>query len=127
MAAAKQKSLDDRIKAMTAPMLQRKLYIVVWKGKPGVDIRPKLPDHLQFMIDLEAEGMLFASGPLGQGVPGDGLSVLRAADIAEANAIALRDPFVIAGMRDFEVREWTLMEGSATVTVRYSNRSVDVG
>ena len=81
------------------------------------------------MIGLEKTGVLFASGPLGAapGAPaGDGLTILRAASADEARGIASTDPFVVNKLRTFEVREWTLMEGSFGVKVNFSDQSLDI-
>jgi uncharacterized protein YciI len=90
------------------------------------ELLPLLPDHLNYMIDLEKRGMLFASGPFLAGkdlLPGSGMTILRAGSLEEAEAIAWEDPFNKSGMRTFEVRTWQLNEGSFTVTVNYSDRS----
>ena len=81
------------------------------------------------MIGLEKKGVLFASGPLtaAPGKPaGDGLTILRAASAEEARAIAAADPFVVNKLRTFEVREWTVMEGSLGLTVNFSDQSLEV-
>ena len=73
--------------------------------------------------------MLFASGPLtaNAGAPvGAGLTILRAESAEAARAIASKDPFVINKLRSFEVREWTLMEGSFGVKVNFSDQSLDI-
>lgn len=44
----------------------------------------------------------------------------------EAVAIAASDPFVIHGLRTFEIRKWMMMEGSLSLRVRFSNRSIEV-
>ena len=44
------------------------------------------------------------------------------ASLDEAREIAQADPFVISKLRTFEVREWTVMEGSIGVTVNLSTR-----
>jgi uncharacterized protein len=88
-----------------------------------------LPQHLEYMVGLEKSGVLFASGPLtaAAGSPaGDGLTILRAASADEAQAIASTDPFVVNKLRSFEVREWTLMEGSFGVKVNFSDQSLDI-
>jgi uncharacterized protein YciI len=111
-------------------MLRKKLYVVISKGGATAEqLGAVLPQHLEYMIGLEKNGVLFASGPLtaGPGAPaGDGLTILRAANAAEAQAMASADPFVINKLRTFEVREWTVMEGSFGVTVNFSDQSVDI-
>lgn len=104
-------------------MLAKKMFVIIWRAKPGADLGPVLRSHLEFMIELEQRGVLFASGPM-SGAPGDGLTILRAAGIDAARQIAERDPFVIKGLRDFDLREWTLMEGAIGITIHCSDRSI---
>jgi uncharacterized protein YciI len=81
------------------------------------------------MIGLEKRGLLFASGPLsdGAGPPsGAGLTILRAANAREARALAEADPFVTNGLRTFELKEWTIMEGSLGLKVNLSDQSIEV-
>ena len=78
------------------------------------------------MIELEREGKLFASGPFGDGTRGDGMTIVRAENEEEARAIAQRDPFVVNGIRTFTLQSWTLMEGSLSVTVNFSDRSAKI-
>ncbi len=118
-------TLDEEIASLLSGMLRKKLYVVISKGR-GADLKPHLPQHLRYMIGLEKEGKLFASGPFDLGTSGDGMTILRAANKEEAQAIAERDPFAIAGVRSFEIREWMLMEGSFGLTVNFSDRSVAI-
>jgi hypothetical protein len=113
-----------------AKMLKKRLYVVIWKsfGKPDL-IKENLAKHLQFMIGLEKRGALFASGPFtpGNGAQiGDGLTILRAVSLDEARVFANSDPFVIAGARTYDIREWTLMEGSIGITVGFSDGSLRI-
>lgn len=121
---------DDRIAKLTEKMLRRKLYVVLTKGHAGLDrMKPYLASHLEYMIGLEKQGMVFASGPLaepGGGPRGDGMTILRATSVEEARKIAEADPFFVNGLRTFELREWTLMEGSFGLKVNYSDQSVEV-
>ena len=111
-------------------MLRKKLYVILSKGGATADqIGAVLPQHLEYMIGLEKQGVLFASGPLtaAAGAPaGDGLTILRAATADEARGMASTDPFVVNKLRTFEVREWTVMEGSLGVKVNFSDQSLDI-
>jgi hypothetical protein len=64
---------------------------------------------------------LFASGPLtevGAGpLGGGGLTVLRVASTDEAREIAEAEPFAKNGLRTFEIKEWTIMEGTLGLRV----------
>ena len=118
-------ALDEEVAALTRGMLRKKMYVVLSRGN-GADLKPHLPDHLRYMVALEKEGKLFASGPFDGGASGDGMTILRVDNVEEARAIAERDPFVIHKIRSFEVREWTLMEGSFGINVNFSDRSVTI-
>jgi uncharacterized protein len=81
----------------------------------AADIERHVAEHVAWLLKLEADGVLFLSGPLvsGRGTsPGSGVTVLRAGTAAQAEAIAAADPFVIAGLRTFEIFGWRLNEGA---------------
>jgi uncharacterized protein len=123
--------LDQRIAELTQKMLRRKFYAVISQPSPAPEkLKPLLPAHLEYMIGLEKRGLLFASGPLSDGgaAPpnGAGLTILRAANAQEARALAEADPFVAQGLRTFELKEWTIMEGSLSLKVNLSDQSIEV-
>jgi uncharacterized protein YciI len=119
-------SEPDRATALIAKMLGLKLFIVFNKPKGG-DIRPHLADHLDYMIALEKAGKLFASGPMGLPGSGYGMTILRVADEDEARAIASKDPFYLAGLREFTIDSWTVMEGALTVSLNFSDGTMRIG
>ncbi|HEY1745470.1 MAG TPA: YciI family protein [Xanthobacteraceae bacterium] len=123
-------SVDARIAELTQKMWRRKFYAVLSQPSPTPEkLKPLLPEHLEYMISLERRGLLFASGPLsdGKGPPtGAGLTVLRAAGIEEARALADEDPLVRNGLRKYELKEWTIMEGTLGLRVNLSDQSVEV-
>jgi uncharacterized protein YciI len=129
---SKEKSMtgEERIRQLTQGMLRKKLYVVLSKSAAGPEqISQHLGAHLEYMIGLEKQSMLFASGPLSEAdgkVRGDGLTILRAQSAEEARRIAEADPFFAAGLRSFEVREWTVMEGSLGIRVNFSDQSVEI-
>ena len=122
--------LDQRIAELTQKMLRRKFYAVLSQPSSAPErLKPLLPAHLEYMIGLEKRGLLFASGPLsdGAGPPtGAGLTILRAASAEEARALAEADPFVTNGVRTFDIKEWTIMEGSLGLKVNLSDQSIEV-
>jgi uncharacterized protein len=121
------KSAEKRIRQLTQGMLRKKLYVILSKGGTSPErLKERLPAHLEFMIDLEKRGILFASGPLDGGARGDGLTIVRAASLEAAKQIAAGDPFVVQGLRSFEVREWTVMEGSFGIKVNFSDQSLEL-
>ncbi len=121
---------EERVADLTRKMLRKKFYVVL--SKPAVTpdkLQPYLSAHLEYMIGLEKRGLVFASGPLadGEGPPtGQGLTVLRAKDADEARALAEGDPFFVNGLRTFELKEWTVMEGTLGVRVNLSDQMVEV-
>jgi len=121
---------EERVAELTRKMLRKKLYVVLSKPVVAPDkLQPFLSAHLEYMIGLEKRGLVFASGPLadGAGPPtGAGLTVLRAKDLNEARALAEGDPFFVNGLRSFELKEWTVMEGTLGVRVNLSDQTVEV-
>ena len=121
---------EERIRELTKAMLRKKLYVVLSKGGAAAEeIAKYLPRHLEYMIGLEKKGVLFASGPLAETdgkTRGDGLTILRAPSAEAARKIAEADPFVVNGLRSFELREWTVMEGSLGIKVNFSDQSLEV-
>lgn len=114
-----------KIAELTKGMLKLKLFVIFSQGK-GLDLKLYLAEHLQYMIDIERQGKLFASGPLGDPTRGDGMTIVRAANEAEARDIAMRDPFVVNGIRTFTLQPWTVMEGSLSVTVNFSDQTAKI-
>jgi len=121
---------EERVAELTRKMLRKKLYVVLSNPVVAPDkLQPFLSAHLEYMIELEKRGHVFASGPLadGEGPPtGAGLTVLRAKDAAEARTLAQGDPFFVNGLRTFELKEWTIMEGALGLRVNFSDQSIDV-
>jgi hypothetical protein len=121
---------DARAAALMQKMLRKKLYVVL--SKPLVapeQLRPVLAAHLDYMIDLEKRGVIFASGPLAdpeRPPQGEGLTIVRAANAADARAIAEADPFFKNGLRTFELKEWTVMEGMLGLRVNYSDQTIEL-
>ncbi len=121
---------DARAAELIGKMLRKKLYVLISKPLvPPDELRPHLAMHLDYMIELEKRGLLFASGPLNEAdapPSGHGLTILRVKDAAEARRLAEAEPFFARGLRTFELKEWTVMEGTLGVRVNLSDQSVEV-
>jgi uncharacterized protein YciI len=121
---------DARAAELIGKMLRKKLYVLISKPlEPPEQLRPLLATHLDYMIGLEKRGLLFASGPLNEAdapPSGHGLTILRVKDADEARRIAEAEPFFAQGLRTFELREWTVMEGTLGVRVNLSDQTVEV-
>ena len=123
--------ITPSVHPMTQKFLGREMYLVVTRPVrgPGIDDQ-RLADHLAHQIWLEKQGIMFAAGPLyarGSPVPEAGMFVLRAKSFEEAEEIAKGDPLHKAGLRTFTLQKWRINEGSYTVTVNYSDQSVQIG
>lgn len=90
---------------------------VMFLSASGPSSRPASPgrdevvaEHIQYQLKLTREGNAVAAGGVGAGADPTlrGVTVLRAADLQAAKALAERDPAVMAGLFSAEVREWYL-------------------
>lgn len=109
-------------------MLQRQLYAIFTTPTDGLGpVFATIEEHLRFQVRLEAEGILYAAGPMWtddeQSWEGEGLVVVKAASRDEAIAIAESDPMHKSGARSFRVRPWLINEGSVTITLNNSSQT----
>jgi uncharacterized protein YciI len=101
-----------------------KLFVMLRRTLDPALLRAHLGEHLRWMIEAEKRGEIFLSGPIARREDGtqlDGMTVVRTATLADAEALAQTDPFVKRGAIAFEMREWTANEGSLSVTVTLSD------
>lgn len=70
---------------------------------------PHLPDHLAYLAELDAQGILVLSGPFTD--RRGGMIMIRVADEAAARAVAEADPLVARGLDRYELRAWRLTGG----------------
>jgi uncharacterized protein YciI len=113
---------------LTARMLRKKFFVILTRAQGAAPdaIAQHLPAHLEYMIALEKQGVLFASGPFTEAdgsQRGNGMSIVRADSVEAVCKLAEADPFFVAGLRTYEVREWTVMEGSVGLTVNFSDQT----
>ncbi|MBS7458982.1 hypothetical protein KB893_017755 [Coralloluteibacterium stylophorae] len=80
-------------------------FLVLAMRSPGFDAAVG-PRHRAFLDALEAEGRLAGTGPFADG--SGGAYLLRAGDLAEATAIAHRDPLHTESASILTVHEWLL-------------------
>ncbi|WP_379143929.1 YciI family protein [Paenibacillus sp. sgz500992] len=62
--------------------------------------------HVRHLQELERSGQLVMCGPFSD-APG-GMVIIRAESREEAVAIAERDPYILSGVRSYELRTWDL-------------------
>jgi uncharacterized protein YciI len=120
---------EDRVDL--ALLLGRDYWLIRSIPNPGTDqaaVAARVEEHVGWLLGLEEQGVLLASGPLlsGPGTgPGSGVTIIRAADEQTARQIADGDPFVRHGLRTFELYRWRLNEGSVGVRVRLGTGTYD--
>jgi len=111
-------------------MLNKPLYVALREPRDLRRIQELLPAHLEWAVQAERRGELFASGPFAaEGCPpgaAGGMTIVRAGSHAEAEAILAMDPFVKEGLVTITIRKWILMEGGFTVTMRFSDQSASI-
>ena len=114
----------------TKDMLQKDLYVIFTRPvAPREEIMKMLPKHLERQVELEKQGILFAAGPMepqDNTKPRTGMIIIRADSFEHAHEIAMGDPFHTAGLREFDIWNWSMNEGSFTVTINYSDKSAAV-
>jgi uncharacterized protein YciI len=90
----------------------------------------KRPRTLDFQIDLERRGIMFAAGPFWNdaetGWEGKGRVLVSAASLAEARKIADSDPMHKSGACSYTVRPWLINEGSIAIKLDYSTGKYQV-
>jgi uncharacterized protein YciI len=126
MSTTSQRTSQERIATLLAPMLKQRFFVALSIAKATPEqMFPHVADHLEYMNGLEAEGKLFGSGPFLQpGVlVGDGLTILQTYTIEEARDLMENEPLIKLGMRTFDLRSWELREGQIKVTLNLSTSS----
>lgn len=82
-----------------------KTYLVVTRRKPDFDPEQIAP-HLDFLAALRSENRVGFSGPFSD--KSGGAYILHAADLAEAQGIAHRDPLHTSNSSEILVYEWNV-------------------
>jgi hypothetical protein len=114
---------QNSVAELLAPMLRKTLFVSLNRVvAPASEIAPFVADHLVYMNKLEADGLLWASGPfIEEGVlVGDGLTILSTPTIEAAESLMREEPLIKRGLRTFELRKWELREGRMTITLHAS-------
>jgi uncharacterized protein len=113
--------------ALLAPMIKKRLWTVISTAKvASAEMEPHAPDHLRYMSDLEAQGVLWGSGPfiVPGVVVGDGLTIFNVAEEADVHRYMAEEPLTKLDMRSYTVRAWELREGMIAFDLRLSESKV---
>ncbi|KRB99487.1 hypothetical protein ASE11_07120 [Hydrogenophaga sp. Root209] len=112
---------------MLRAMLNKPLFVALRNPADLTKSAALLEAHLEWAVAAERRGELFASGPfIAEGAPPGslgGMTIVRAASLAEARKILEQDPFVREGVVSIDLRKWSLMEGGITLSMRFSDQT----
>lgn len=119
------KDIVERCESMG--MLAKKLYVVFTSPAEGLGkVMENIEEHLAYQHEIEQNGTMFAAGPFATDDEsmwqGEGMVIIRADSLAEAEKVAAADPMHSSGARTYRVRPWLMNEGSFTVRVTYSDQ-----
>ena len=106
--------------------LAKQLYVIFTIPTDGIaPVLENLQRHLDYQESLERQGVMFAAGPQWsddeQRWEGDGMVVVRAGSLAEAEAIAMEDPMHASGARRYRVRPWLVNEGTMSIKLNFAS------
>jgi uncharacterized protein YciI len=114
-------------RALLSRSVKMTLFVMLRRTVDQTVLRANIGAHLRWMVDAEKRGQVFLSGPVAprEGATKlDGLTIIRAANLDEAEELAATDPFVKLGAIEYEIREWTANEGAISMTVTLSDSTV---
>lgn len=122
-----QAEIRKAVFARVGQMVNKRLYVCLSKVNmssppPPIEV---IHDHLQYQLELEREGVLFAAGPFvddAGAMVGDGLLIVRVGSKAEAEEIFAKDPIHVGNYRRATVYGWALHEGRIDLAVSLSDQ-----
>jgi uncharacterized protein YciI len=124
---AQQKVTRDQVLEASNGMMQQQVYVIFSTPTNGIGpVLENLEAHLKHQAEIEQAGTLIAAGPHWTDDEnfweGEGMFVIRADSLAEANAIADTDPMHKVGARSFKARPWLINDGGLVVHLSFSNQ-----
>jgi uncharacterized protein YciI len=122
---------DYKSEAKSRGALALELYVAQsTPAKAPQDVKVSWPDHLAYQATLEAAGQLAFAGPMsdktGDHMQGMGLIIYRADSLEAAQVLAENDPMHLSGARSFVLRRWMINEGSLSLSVGLSTKTVSL-
>jgi hypothetical protein len=106
--------------------LAKQFYVIFTAPANGIaPVLDNLQRHLDYQEALERRGVMVAAGPHWtddeQRWDGDGMVVIRAESLADAEAIAKEDPMHTSGARRYRVRPWLVNEGTLSIKINFAS------
>lgn len=115
----------EEIERLKSRMLMKSYYVMFRDVVDRSKMAAAALDHYRWIIGLEKQGRVFASGPLfeADGSQGTGMTVFRADSVEEASTLAASDPFCVCGGVTFTIRRWQLNEGRLQLHLDLSDQT----
>ena len=119
---------QDMVKRCEAIGVLAKKFNVVFTSPAGGlgKVMENIEEHLAYQHEIEQNGIMFAAGPFATDDEaqwqGEGMVIIRAKSLSEAEQVAANDPMHKSGARTYRVRPWLMNEGNFTVKVTYSDQ-----
>lgn len=117
----------EEVELLKSLMWKKSFFLMTRTINDPTKLAPVALLHYQWIIGLEKQGKVFASGPLfsPDGKQGAGMTVFRVASFEEAEKHAEEDPFVSSGAVTYDLQKWQINEGRLNITVDFSDMSGD--
>ncbi len=118
---------DADVQALRSRFLAKQLWVILSRRvAPAEQMERHIAAHLKHQIALEQQGIMYGAGPCrppGGSEAAFGLIIIRAPDEKEARRIADSDPMHVAGVRKYELYQWTMNEGQLRIALNFSDQT----
>lgn len=113
------------VERLRAGMIQRSFFVMSRQIVAPERLHDAMLDHFRWVIGLEKQGLVFASGPVFQkdGTPGVGMTVFRVQNFETAEELASGDPFCKCGAAKFTIQRWQVNGGRLSVSIDFSDQT----
>ena len=117
------------VEAIKSKMLQKSYYLMFRNVLDGSRVPGLMLDHYRWLIGLEKQGKVFASGPVfdKDGEKSAGVTVFSTETWEEAESLAAEDPFCASGAMEFSLKRWQINEGRINIAVDFSDSTFSIG
>ena len=117
------------VEAIKSKMLQKSYYLMFRNVLDGGRVPGLMLDHYRWLIGLEKQGKVFASGPMfdKDGEKSAGVTVFSTETWEEAESLVAEDPFCASGAMEFSLKRWQINEGRINIAVDFSDSTFSIG
>ena len=121
--------VSREVKSLKDKMLRKSYFLMFREIVDDSRVPELMLEHYRWLIGLEKEGKVFASGPIFEkgGQQGVGMTVFSVASWDEAEGLAAEDPFCLSGAMSFVIKRWQVNEGRINIAIDFSDGSYSIG